>query len=335
MDISKKNTNASPSLNGWNFQVAAAIYLFLSFMKDVSEIGLEKTEDIELIMKNKKIIYAQAKSSLVSDEIESESHYTEINKAMSTLEGRDNSLIEKLLVIFNYYKPFGKDTLFDVLAYDKKSFNDLNSTVASKLKNEITKKSYNLDLDKLEFWVLKFDGIEKHSSVLSFLRENLHLKNDIHYNRIIESWRILLYDNGADCKRYIQKEVLAGSVFREYLRDQIKEDLLETLGIDYLQGDIDEIFSPENTKYIELLSQKFGLVTQINCMYHEYMQAHPNIKRKDQLISFINHDFTNIKPIIEGLFSNIPQKEVLMKLVIYQVGLKYHVINEISEIMGL
>ena len=128
--MSNKNQHSVPHLvNGWNFQVAAAIYIFLNFLEEAKEIGLEKREDIELKLSDGSSILAQAKSSLVPEQIQNEEHYTEIYKSLKTLSDKSNNSIEirKLISIFNYYKPFGNDMLFDYTSYDKKGFNDLTN----------------------------------------------------------------------------------------------------------------------------------------------------------------------------------------------------------------
>jgi hypothetical protein len=334
----KKDSNASASLSGWNFQVAAAIYIFLTMIKEVTEIGLEKTEDIELILKNGKVVFAQAKSSLSPDEIELNSHYPEINKAFSTLEGREECLIEKLIIIFNYYKPFGNDAIFDVKAYDKKRFSDLNSNVKGKLTNKITEKQYEVDLDSLEFWMLKFDGIEQHSSTLSYFKEALNLKRTVDYKRIIESWRILLYDNGTQAKRYIEKQALAGSVFKEFLDNNITEEIFDNLNMDVYSGDLDDFFLPEYQNHIDMLTRRFSLVTEINSLYHEFMNKNRSIKRSEALILFVNTEYYNVSDEVKHIFNDIKdqsRKEMLLKIFIYKIGFKYNIIAEISEVMGL
>ena len=58
-----RDGNASASAFGWQFQVDAAIFLFLYYIDEVDEIVVEgKYQDIELLCKNSRHIYAQAKS---------------------------------------------------------------------------------------------------------------------------------------------------------------------------------------------------------------------------------------------------------------------------------
>lgn len=57
------DNDASASSFGWNFQVNAGIFLFLHYIKEAKNIKIEsKYEDIEICLKNKSKIFAQAKS---------------------------------------------------------------------------------------------------------------------------------------------------------------------------------------------------------------------------------------------------------------------------------
>ena len=52
--------NASASAFGWQFQVDAAIFLFLYYIDEVDEIVVEgKYQDIELLCKNSRHIYVE------------------------------------------------------------------------------------------------------------------------------------------------------------------------------------------------------------------------------------------------------------------------------------
>lgn len=72
----KKNTSVLYSINGWNFQVATAIYTFWNYLKDTEKIGLEKTEDAEIVLKNGNTVFVQAKSTLYPYDIEKKSQFS-------------------------------------------------------------------------------------------------------------------------------------------------------------------------------------------------------------------------------------------------------------------
>ncbi|MCL2033487.1 MAG: hypothetical protein FWG94_02020 [Oscillospiraceae bacterium] len=72
-----KNTNASPIIFGWDFQINAAIILFLENIKEVKSIRVEgMTEDIEITLNNGRSIYSQSKA------VERENDYTNVLKKL-------------------------------------------------------------------------------------------------------------------------------------------------------------------------------------------------------------------------------------------------------------
>lgn len=102
--------DASASAFGWQFQVDAAIFLFLYYIDEVEKIIVEgKWQDIELLCKNDRHIYAQAKSvqngSLDNRGKKLEDAIISLAKTSAdTLQG------DELLYISNYEAPIkGKE----------------------------------------------------------------------------------------------------------------------------------------------------------------------------------------------------------------------------------
>ena len=92
------NSNASPTMFGFDFQVNAAIYLMLENIEKMNEIRLEgKTEDIELFLDDGKRIYAQAKS-VVNGSTDLSHVRQNLNKALKTLSKADSKETEKLIL---------------------------------------------------------------------------------------------------------------------------------------------------------------------------------------------------------------------------------------------
>lgn len=334
----KKDTSVPYSINGWNFQVAAAIYTFLNYLKDVEKIGLEKTEDAEIVLKNGKTVFVQAKSSLSPDDIEKKSQFSKIKDSIRTLEGRDNTEVERLIILFNFFKPFGNSVTFDPYAYDKKRYDDLTTEAKQMLDDVISDNHYVIDKNKLGFWLLKFDGENKHAKLLEFFKESFRIDNFYNYDNVLEKWRILLYDNGSQVKRYIEKELLAGAAFQEMLSDEISEELLDNLEIEYFPGDIDEVVKPEYWKHIQKLTYRFSLCNKYTVRYLEFIKNNKqNLKGDARLYEYIKKEATILPREIEILFddlSNEKEKCNMYKLFLYSIGMKYRKVRQISEVMG-
>lgn len=337
--MDKKNTSVPHSINGWNFQVAAAIYVFLNYIRDAEKIGLEKTEDAEIVLKNGKTVFVQAKSALNPDDIEQKSQFSAIKKALKTLEGRDDSEVERLLVLFNFFKPFGNKVVFDPTSFDQKRYDNLISDAKKMIDDEISDKNYVIDKSKLGFWLLKFDGENKHAKLLEFFKEKFRINHFYDFERVLEKWRILLYDNGSEIKRYIEKELLAGAAFQEMLSDEIDEKVLDNLEIEYFAGDIDEVIRPEYVNYIQKLTYRFSLCNEYTARYLTFRKNNRGDLKADQLLyKYVKKESEVIPDDINVIFSNITdetEKKNMFKLFLYSIGIKYRKVRQISEVMGL
>lgn len=339
MGKNKKNSSVPHTINGWNFQVAAAIYTFLSFMKETEKVGLEKTEDAEIVLNSGKTIFVQAKSSLNPDKIESENHFETIKEALRTLEGRNSEEVERLLVLFNFFKPFGKEVTFDPYSYDKKAYSDLTTNAKKMIDDYLEEKKYVIDKDKLGFWLLKFDGENKHSKLLEYFKEKFNIDHFNNYEKVLDKWRILLYDNGSQVKRYIEKELLAGAAFNEILSDEIDEDILDNLEIDYYPGDIEEIIKPEYFSKIQKLTYRFSLCNKYTVSYLQFLKS-PKCKKKgnERLYEFILDQSKEIPEDIGIFLDDIngnDEKRNVYKLFLYSICIKYRKVKQICEVMGI
>ena len=96
-----KNSNASPEVFGFDFQVNATIFLMLDNIKEVKEVRMEgASEDIELTMNNGSQIMAQAKG-IVKGSSDFSNVRRNLQKAIKTLSSADNKSVEQLILITN------------------------------------------------------------------------------------------------------------------------------------------------------------------------------------------------------------------------------------------
>lgn len=131
--------NASASAFGWQFQVDAAIFLFLYYIDEVDEIIVEgKYQDIELLCKNKRHIYAQAKSI----------HNGSLDNRNSKLEDAVISLVktpadlskgDELLYISNYEAPIKRTEIFKNKVVKLKNASDEKAEFCTQIERIITK----------------------------------------------------------------------------------------------------------------------------------------------------------------------------------------------------
>lgn len=100
------NRNASAAVFGFEFQEVAGLILTLFYIKDVKEISIEgQNQDIELVLNNNKVIYAQAKATTNHDR----STFEAFKKGVETLiENSQLNNVEKLIYVTNSIYPLGK-----------------------------------------------------------------------------------------------------------------------------------------------------------------------------------------------------------------------------------
>lgn len=105
--------NASASAFGWQFQVDAAIFLFLYYIDEVEEIVVEgKYQDIELYCKNNRHIYAQAKS-VQNGSLDNRGKKLEDAIISLAKTSADSSKGDELLYISNYEAPIKRKDIFE------------------------------------------------------------------------------------------------------------------------------------------------------------------------------------------------------------------------------
>lgn len=104
------SSDASASAFGWDFQVNAAIYLFLKYLESVESIKVEgKYQDIELKKTDGKTIYAQAKSVQNG----SLDHRKEkLEDAIISLAKTPADKEDSLLYVSNYSAPINRADVF-------------------------------------------------------------------------------------------------------------------------------------------------------------------------------------------------------------------------------
>lgn len=140
--------NASASAFGWQFQVDAAIFLFLYYIDEIEEIVVEgKYQDIELLCKNNRHIYAQAKS-VQNGSINNRSKKLEDAIVSLAKTSADSLEGDELLYISNYEAPIKRNEIFK------------NKVV--KLQNVVDERAeFQLQIERISNKLKKFIAKEK------------------------------------------------------------------------------------------------------------------------------------------------------------------------------
>lgn len=347
-----KNTNATSTVNGWNFQVNAAILLFLRKVKEVEKIRVEgKTEDIELYMHDSTKIFAQAKS--FSKPWENTSALRKLKDALSTLNYvSNNEEYEELIYVSNSPNPL-KTTDFSIFFSGEQSYYSI-SELSINHKNRITKiledfsngkykggkvDTSNFDLSKLSIYYFAFYGEDERTKYKVIYTEIREFLNRIDVDRISiqklsNYWLGSLFKNASDeqLKKTVSKKEMIWPII--VLKCEV-HDTQDIFFDEYSSYQAEEVLR----RYWELIdyqSEKISLVINILSEFTNF-QKNTKTRGREAVNEFIeNKSFDFEELITEGLTFDDPEiKAILTKLVMDRVINQKYLVDKIRKEVNL
>ena len=329
--------NASYSLFGWDFQINAAIYIFLNNIKDIERIRVEgKLQDIELIRRDGSKIYAQAKAVYRWDD-----YSNVINNLKSALQSLDEANAKEintcdLVYVTNTPNPFRRDKSFFQgvvnVAYD--NLPDKCKIVINKILRDTNLSS--LDVNRLKICIIPFhtDDLNTRYKVIKgqvneFLAA-LGLSESGFAPVLLSVWQNEVFKNGTipDTDVSIKKSQLVWPLI--FLVTDNASD-------DWLMNDLDEAYFEDiKAKYRTLINNvtdQFDIYTKIVYDY-EHNKGAGNLR--ENIRDFINAFWEGYSDKF-GLNAAVPkdEQECLMKLIIHKVLVKKEKIATIKKGVGL
>lgn len=341
--IPKKQTNdrsANSLINGTAFQFAAAILIIITEMKNVRAIGLEDTDDIRVVLKNSKNIYAQAKSSLEPDPLYKLSHLsTDIKDSMETLYENKDKETSRLISIFNYHNPFGQTPKFHETRNTIRTFHDLTTNLKDKIK-EYCKDDEEM-VNKLEFWYLRFeDSRDPFIDLTNIVDEYIKRidSRNIYTKDLITKWRAMMENNGRNKEELIDFNYIIGSIFSHVLQNSILfEDVIDILDISEIDySNIEKMKQLFNEKLRSLVS--FEEYANALGSYTKFKKLNPTLLRDKNLLlkGFAEEFCKESDAITETLFEDDYNPELLgliyKRALLISYAMKSEVIRKVREV---
>lgn len=320
------NRNASASANGWVFQVATGIYLFLENIKENQSIKIEgEKEDIEIITGTGKK-YIQVKSLFNVNS--RESVYNHYKKALESLKDADDGKTE-LVYFSNIRDPFNVN---DNNFYDYGTsfeYNDLTENVKEKIK-KILGESFNYD--KLTVTIVNSYGTEDSKSkfaVNQIERFLIKINESESKARIIFDYLFTrCFYNAAEndiCKK-ISKETFIYYIILPFLNQTINENEFEKMNsIEYY-----EEINDKYEKYLYSNELRYDVYTRIASDCKKYKFENKSSDNYD----FINSYYSNYLNLVPDNFEQ-HLKEGITKILMYRVLNKRILLSKIKEATGL
>lgn len=329
-----KTRNASASKKAWDFQFNAAIILTLSHITDVDQIKVEgESEDIELYLNDNSVILSQAKFVEIIDD-----YRNVLRNLIDALSGLNKESIStnvtKTIYITNTPNPLNNmRTVGFYSGFKNLEFKELPSSDQKKIENIISKsKLSELNLDRLEIWILPFHGTG--DNLFSSVREQLYyFLEDIEEtrgigNKLLKIWQNKYSENASHRKVKIKKKELVWPIIVL---------VCENPSIDvYLDGIDPAVQSQLRASYagfMNTMTEKFEFANKVISTYNEQVKS--VIPLEKDFDDFIENNWTDFLEDFKIPEIEESHLEVIAKLIIRNILTKRFVIQSVKGKVNL
>lgn len=331
------NSNASPEVFGFDFQVNATIFLLLDNIKEVKTVRMEgAAEDIELTMNNGSQIMAQAKG-LVRGSSDFSNVRRNLKKAIKTLSSADSKSVEQLILITNSKNPLNEDTSKSFFYGPPVAigYNDLSDEAKEVIDNIVNQ--LNVPFDKNKFQIIYFmfetDNLRTRYAVIEekvkdFINQ-LNLGQVLSATELMKVWQNDLLHNGSQTNTTIKlsKKEIVWPVIVLTLGKQLPSEYIE----DYDQGFINEI-TAQYSYLINAVTEQYELITKI---LYDYNSSYYALTMKERTKKFIADKWKDYISVfsLESLSKDV--QEAVTKVILAKVIQQRYLINNISREVSL
>lgn len=338
----KINRNASASAFGWEFQVNAAIVLFIRYITDATNLKVEgEHDDIEIELADGNVVYAQAKARANNDP--GSGSTGRLDGALETLaaDARENNY-HSLIYVTNDDYPFGKSHAVSVLqGGGTLKFNELPPKIQKYVKQKGTK--YGID-DKayqaMEVSVIGYYGEDrdtKHKyirkSIQDFLAHlSLHTRSEVNDGQLRDQWGIMLRENAElpDAKASILKEDFIWPMVVMLCNTSKDDKFFEDYDEDITNDIVNEYGST-----IDYHSQKFEFVTKVYTDFDMFKKNHSGTSQQ------LRHEYASFswENYVEELgldeINDVETREAVVRLIIGKVLNRKSIVEAIKDGVNL
>lgn len=340
------DSNASPSAFGWEFQVDAAIFLFVKYIDQIEKIIVEgKYQDIELICKGNKRIYAQAKS--VSNG-SNDNRKKKLEDAIISLAKcpTDKDLDDNLLYISNYSAPIKEAGIFNnaIIRLEKQKgekaeFEKQIQSIVIKLDKEIKNCRQNNKKNKLKELKNRIKNIDSASFLVStifpyndteqqedkyraifneidvLLSDKFNIKSQYLrklIRQVLSEWQLTMWRDATQSPNKITKELSKDTLLWQIvvILSDISETDMDSLFDEEIEDDLIDEFEGYYDKSRSILHNRFEFFNKLVSDYKEFAKQYNNKKQ----LFFVKTNWSNyIKEFYEFQEYSALAKEYLIK----------------------
>ncbi len=332
------NSSANAQSNGWTFEYAAALIIYLENMNDATSFCVEGSDDIVVCLKNSKIV-AQAKSSLKQDEIIA-NHFSEIIESIRTLAQNDDAV--ELISISNFHAPLGQNDSFSFGQFlDKRSYSKLTTASQNRIKSKCNELGYAIDFQKFKLWFLRFEGDCPELGIQEYLKSKLSkikFSDEFPMNDLMNQWLHIIQLNGRDRCKVIETETMCGTLFGKILANTNLEKITRLIKED-IDPCYEDSFGGFFKEYFSKNSQNFRIYSEIAYAFIDYANKYrPTNNEKYEIFAKYYCDRHSCPTVITEYFSGYEERDELAsslyRLFIAYVCFKKEAIASIRKAFG-
>lgn len=331
------NTNASPEVFGFDFQVNATIFLLLDNIKELKAIRMEgASEDIELTMNNGSQIMAQAKG-IVKGSYDFSNVRRNLKKAIETLSSADNKSVEQLILITNSKNPLNEDTSKSFFYGPQVTvgYNNLSDEAKKVIDNIVDKINGHFDTNKFRICYFMFETDNSRTRYAVIEEKVKDFINQLNLGQVLSSielmrvWQNDLFHNGSktDTTIKLSKEEIVWPVIVLTLGKQLPSEYIE----DYDQGFIDEVTS-QYSYIINTISEQYSLITKI---IFDYNSSNCDLSMKERIRKFVANKWTDYISVFSFESLNKEVQEAVIKVILAKVIQQRYLIDNVSRGVSL
>ena len=340
-----RGRNASPTQNGFLFQIDVAIYLMIKYILDVNKIRVEgEKEDVEIQLNGNKRIMVQVKSQW--DNLENKNNViSKLESALTSLNESDEKNVSDLMYISNLPDPLN-NLDFEFTSYHgvtQKKYLELSSLSKKVIDDRIEKLfGTNSNFNKDKLWIIRipFFGIdedEKHKFIYEMVKDFLNeIGGKISYKKFICFWESKFLRNGSDNpKIFISKKDVSNYLVLTSIESY-------DASMDYQQLDVDQDdYEEAYEKYSDFIDEKqdcYEAICKVNSLY-ERINKRRSITREEfvqqEKLNLYNYFFNSSKISIESLNSEEKLDMLVSEIISYVILRKRNMLKKINEkVMG-
>ncbi len=330
----ERSRRADAVVFGFDFQVNAAIVLFLENVKDVKSLRLEGDyEDIEIELENGKYILAQAKAvERASDDFSNVRN--NMKKAIATLSEADHkSKASELIMVTNSPNPFNDDGSKSAFyGPSKRKYKDLPESARKLVDGYLEDLKKPLDIDKFKVQIIPFETDEDDERYKVIMQCVNDFVGELNTNtaglgkKLLSIWHWQVFDNAGKHNSTIKLrkkdiiwpilvKVTEDNTLDEEFKEQFDDGLLEE--VRYRYSETIESHCERCEFFIKILSGFYSFKTEK--------------KQMEKINDFINKKWCDYSEEFSSEIVDDEVKEAITKIVMYKVLRQRYVINRVKE----